>query len=139
MDGKTADDMFIQNKAYSNYSDACGGLCVPSTELVSFITQCEQVFSSNFMSMLHMSKVCGRLVNAILKNVDMSWFSSTCCSANIPLIVRIIYMKIRIFYAVKFFNQSLTEQPRQKLNRKALKHNLSKYDRPICCTNITCE
>ena len=81
--------LFIQNKAYSNYSDACCGLCVPSTELVSFITQCEQVFSSNFMSMLHMSKVCDRLANAILKNVEMSWFSSTGCSANIPLIVRI--------------------------------------------------
>ena len=121
LEGKTADDMvFIQNKAYSNCSGACGGLCVPSTELVSFITQCEQVFSSNFMSMLHMSKVCDRLVNAILRNVEMSWFSSTGCSANIPLIVR-IYMKMRIFYAVKFFNQSLTEQPRQKRNRKALK------------------
>ena len=96
----------IQNKAYSKYSGACGGLCVPSTALVSFITQCEQVFSSNVMSMLHMSKVCDRRVNALLKNVDMSWFSSTGCSGNIPLIVR-IYMKMRIFYAVKFFNQSL--------------------------------
>ena len=46
-------------------------------------------FSSNFMSMLHMSKVCDILVNAILKNVEMSWFSSTGCSGNIPLIVRI--------------------------------------------------
>ena len=62
------DDMvFIQNKAYSKYSGACGGLFVPSTALASFITQCEHVFSSNFMSMLHMSKVCDRLVNAILK------------------------------------------------------------------------
>ena len=87
--------------------------------------------------MLHMSKVCDRLVNAILKNVEIFWFSSTGCSANIPLIVR-IHMKMRIFYAVKLFNQSLTEQPRQKPNRKALKHNLSKYDRLICCTNITC-
>ena len=70
LEGKTADDMvFIQKKAYSNYSGACGGLCVLSTELVSFITQCEQVFSSNCMSMLHMSKVCDRLINAILKNV----------------------------------------------------------------------
>ena len=72
------------------------------------------------MPMPHVSKVCDRVVNAILKHVDMSWFSSTCCSANIPLIVR-IYMKMRIFYAVKFLNQSLTEQPRQKRNRKALK------------------
>ena len=63
------DDMvFIQNKACSKYSGACGCLCVPSTALVSFITQCEQGFSSNFMLMLHMSKVCDRLVNAILKN-----------------------------------------------------------------------
>ena len=37
-----------------------------------------------------MSKVFDRLVNAILKNVEMSWFSSTGCSANIPLIVHII-------------------------------------------------
>ena len=55
------DDMvFIQNRAYSKYSGSCGGLFVPSTALVSFITQCEHVFSSNFMSMLHMSKVCDR-------------------------------------------------------------------------------
>ena len=67
-----------------------------------------------------MSKVCDRLVNAILKNVEMSWFSSRGCSANMPLIVR-MYMKMRIFYAVKLFNQSLTEHPRQKRNRKALK------------------
>ena len=96
------DDMvFIQNKAYSKYSGACGGLCVPSnnnnnnngrngsTALVSFITQCEQVCSSNFMSTLHMSKVCvTNLSDAILKNVEMSWFSWTGCSGSIPLLVR---------------------------------------------------
>ena len=55
------------------------------------------------------------LSDAILKNVEMSWFSWTGCSGSIPLLVRsfIYSIRIRIFYAVKFFNQSLTERPRK--------------------------
>ena len=95
-----------------------GGLCVPSDQFVSFITNCEEIFSSR-------SWACSiggdRRVNAILLNyVDLTWFTVPDCSTNLPSFVR-SYIKMRICYAVKFLNQSLAEQPRKKRNRNALK------------------
>ena len=66
---------------------------MPSDQFVSFITHCEDIFSSRFMGMLHVSKVCDRLVNAILSSVDLSWFTATDCSTNLPSIVR-SYIKL---------------------------------------------
>ena len=42
-----ADEMvFIHNNAYGASNGDCGGLCVPSDQFVSFITNCEDIFYS---------------------------------------------------------------------------------------------
>ena len=115
-----SDLVFLYNKAYTHDKKDFGSLYVPSADLVSFITHCEDIFVSKFLTIMHTSKICFKLVNAILNSADLSWFTSSNCSSNIRSIVH-SYIKMRILYAVKFFNQSLGELPRKKRSRKALK------------------
>ena len=45
------------------------GLTIPSTQYVSFLRSCEDIFESQFLGIMHMSKVGERLVKAILTGV----------------------------------------------------------------------
>ena len=109
---------FTRFKAYSNLSDS-KGLFVPADSFVSFMEFCEKVFAHHFMKIMHMPKLCQRLVNMVMHSADLNWFTADKCSHHIYTIVH-LFMKMRIFYAVKFFNMTLSEKPRNKRNRKAL-------------------
>lgn len=114
------DRMFLSNKSYTGDVGKKCGLFVPSDNFVHFISECENIFASNFMSLMHMSKICDRLCSVVMSNVDLTWFTASNCIQNVSSIIR-SYVTMRIFYTVKFFNISLSEQPRNKRNRKALK------------------
>ena len=58
-----------------------------------------------------MSKVCQRLVSIILAGADLTFLAAGKCRANFTVAVH-FNMKMRVFYAVKFFNTSLAERPR---------------------------
>ena len=66
-----------------------------------------------------MSKICQRLVSIILTGADLTFLRAGECRDNFTVAVH-FYVKMRVFYAVKFFNTSLAERPRNKRNRKAL-------------------
>ena len=66
-----------------------------------------------------MSKVCQKLVSIILAGADLTFLPAGECRDNFPVAVHFC-VKMRVFYAVKFFNTSLAERPRNKRNRKAL-------------------
>ena len=68
---------------------------------------------------MHMSKVCQRLVSVILAGADLTFLPVGECRDNFKVAVH-FYVKMRVFYAVKFFNISLAERPRNKRNRKTL-------------------
>ena len=76
-----ADEMvFIHSNAYAASNGDCSGLYVPCVQFVHCITNCEDMVSSRFMDMFHMSKVCDRLVNAILNSVELTWCTVPGCS-----------------------------------------------------------
>ena len=54
---------FLQQKSYNSVSSGKSGLAIPSSALVLFLKKCEDVFVSHFMGIMHMSKVCQRLVS----------------------------------------------------------------------------
>ena len=64
-----------------------------------------------------MSKVCQRLVSIILAGADLTHLPE---HWRMSRQLHNFYVKMRVFYAVKFFNTSLAERPRNKRNRKAL-------------------
>ena len=57
-----------------------------------------------------MSKVCDKLVNAILNSVDLTCFQCIIVALQSYLPSFGHNVEMRICYAVKFFNQSLAEQ-----------------------------
>ena len=97
--------VFLQQKSYNSLSSGKSGLTIPSATFVLFLKKCENFFVSQFMSAMHMSNVCQRLVTSILASADLTFLAAGACRDN---------------YAVKFFNTSLAERPRNKRNRKAL-------------------
>ena len=54
---------FLQQKSYNSVSSGKSGLAIPSSALVLFLKKCEDIFVSHFMGIMHMSKVCQRLVS----------------------------------------------------------------------------
>ena len=110
---------FLQHKSYKSVSSGESGLTIPSGAFVSFLKKCEDVFVSYFLGTMHMTKVCQRMVSVILAVADLTFLPAGECRDNFTVAVR-FYVKMRVFYAVKFFNTSLAERPRIKRNRKAL-------------------
>ena len=110
---------FLQQKSYNSVSSGKSGLAIPSSALVLFLKKCEDVFVFHFMGIMYMSKVWQRLVSIILAGADRTFLPAGECRDNFTVAVN-LYVKMRVFYAVKLFNISLAERPRNKRNRKAL-------------------
>ena len=110
---------FLQQKSYNSVSSGKSGLTIPSAAFVLFLKKCEDVFVPHFMGTMHMSNICQRLVSIILTGADLTFLRAGECRDNFTVAVH-FYVKMRVFYAVKFFNTSLAERPRNKRNRKAL-------------------
>ena len=112
-------EMFTYLKSYDNSSKDFGGLFVPTARAVTVISHLELIFSSHFENTMYASNVCSKLVTAAMKSLDVSYIQDDSCRESIRLLVS-LHMRMRIHYAVKFFNFSLKELPRNKQNRKAL-------------------
>ena len=111
--------VFLQHKSYNSISSGKSGLTIPSAAFVAFLEKCEDAFVSQFMCTMHMANVCQRLVTSILASADLTFLVAGECRDNFKIAVY-SYVKMRVFYAIKFFNTSLAERPRNKRNRKAL-------------------
>ena len=95
------------------------GITVHSAAFALFLKKCEDVFVFRFMGTMHTSNVCQRLVNIILAGADLTFLAAGECRDNFQVAVH-FYERMRVFYAVKCFNTSLAERPRNKRNLKAL-------------------
>ena len=104
--------VFLQQKSYNSLSSEKAGLTIPGAALVLFLNVCVP----QFMSAMHMSNVCQRLATSILASADLTFRAAGACRDNFKVAVH-LYVKMRVFYAVKFFNTSLAERPRNKRNR----------------------
>ena len=107
---------FLSHKAYNSIESDIGSLRMPSAALFRFIQQCESIFQANFTPFLHMPNICSRLKSIIL-NTQFR-FSSQCTICVEKLVD--IYIRMRVFYAIKFINQALSELPKGKRNLRAV-------------------
>ena len=73
-----------------------------------------------FLDVMHLSNVCQRIVDECETKVIFELFKSDTCKSNAKFII-VSFIRLRVHYAVMFFNKMLAEQPRNKQNRKALK------------------
>lgn len=108
-------------KAYDHCRGDFGGLTTPSDSFVNYLRLCEDVFANNFPNVMYKEKVLHRMCSNISSMVDKVWFTeNNSCGRNLDLIVR-KYIRMRIYYSVKFFNDTLSKLPSKKRSRKALK------------------
>ena len=120
-------EIFTVMKSYSEVTGDIGGLMAPSDGLFNRIVECEKVFGDNFCNIIHMEKILSRLVNTV-KNSDniLLWFEGEDACRNRLWDLAGRYFKLRIFRAIKEYNQELRKVKQSiKPNRKLAKiaHN----------------
>ena len=106
---------FLELKAYRE-----GCLVFPTKEMVAFVEELETIFCTVFDNIIYMSYILTRLC----KNAEDCCRFLTCsnpkCIATLHQIVK-LYMKLRIFHALKQSNIRNVEDKSGKRNRKMLK------------------
>jgi hypothetical protein len=65
------------------------------------------LFANLFEHVKHTRGITARLTNKLLSLVDKSWFAVDTCVPNLDKIVN-DYVRMRIFYSVKYVNDSIT-------------------------------
>ena len=110
-------ESFTEFKSYSE--SGFRGLTVPTDFGVSVVAMMENIFMENFELVMNMNLPRYRMVNVALNSDLFTQFSDDC----IPIIIRMVhaFFRMRIYAAVKLFNQSLRANKGKKQNRKLLK------------------
>ncbi len=109
--------LFCFFKAYETDKSAFGGLHVPSMSFFEFITKMEDVFVANF-SVFSKSSYVGKHLLAKLENVAVSF---QMCE-NFPIdYLRKLFLRMRIYYCLKFTNCDFASPKSKRKNRKYIK------------------
>ena len=106
---------FLELKAHKE-----GCLVFPTKEMVMFVEELETIFCAVFDSIIYMSSVLTRLCKNAEDCCKFLTCSNTKCIATLHQMVK-LYMKLRIFHALKQSNIQNTEDKSGKRNRKMLK------------------
>ena len=111
----SADQLFCQFKAYN--SNECtgpfGSLIVPVPAFVEYISNCENIFVEAFGSPITTSTGIGKSVVKTLKKFK----HGSCAGFPVSFLCK-LFVRMRIYYSVKFANQEI-----KKSNRKGSKRN----------------
>ena len=109
--------LFCFFKAYETDKSAFGGLHAPSMSFFEFITKMEDVFVANF-SVFSKSSYVGKHLLAKLENVAVSF---QMCE-NFPIdYLRKLFLRMRIYYCLKFANRDFASPKSKRKNRKYIK------------------
>ena len=109
--------LFCFFKAYESDKSAFGGLHAPSMSFFEFITKMEDVFVANF-SVFSKSSYVGKHLLAKLENVAVSF---QMCE-NFPIdYLRKLFLRMRIYYCLKFANRDFASPKSKRKNRKYIK------------------
>ena len=109
--------LFCFFKAYETDKSAFGGLHAPSMSFFEFITKMEDVFVANF-SVFSKSSYVGKHLLAKLENVAVSF---QMCE-NFPIdYLRKLFLRMRIYYCLKFANRDFASAKSKRKNRKYIK------------------
>ena len=109
--------LFCFFKAYESDKSAFGGLHAPSMSFFEFITKMEDVFVANF-SVFSKSSYVGKHLLAKLENVAVSF---QMCE-NFPIdYLRKLFLRMRIYYCLKFANRDFASPKSKRKSRKYIK------------------
>ena len=107
---------FVKNKSLKEI----GSLLYPTPCFVSFIEDLESTFNATFEYITHMPSVLERLCKCADKYCSFLGCQANECSLRLKHMVK-LYMKVRIFHALKKSNTQNVEAKGLKRNRKMLK------------------
>lgn len=107
--------LFCYFKAYDNKKGQYGGLTVPTASLVQYVTSIEDHFIKEFPSKMSQTGIGKSLVDALPKlqvSECKEFPSDYLCQ---------LFVRMRIFYVLKFGNRELSAKKGGKKNRKYFK------------------
>ena len=107
---------FVKNKALKEI----GSLLYPTPCMISFVEDLENTFNTTFEYITHMPSVLGRLCKCADKYCSFLDCQANECLMRLKGMVK-LYMKVRIFHALKKSNTQNVETKGLKRNRKMLK------------------
>ena len=107
---------FVKNKSLKEI----GSLLYPTPCFVSFIEDLESTFNATFEFITHMPSILERLCKCAYKYCSFLGCQANECSLRLKHMVK-LYMKVRIFHALKKSNTQNVEAKGLECNRKMLK------------------
>ena len=116
-DPSSAGYTHLKNKQYSHLID--GGLFMPSSLLVSFVSVLEITFRSEIPEIIHNGKIREKFITKVNKGDKLPEISCNECSEVQSYMVH-LYFIIRIHHVLREQNRTFSE-PGRKRNRKTMK------------------
>lgn len=107
--------IFCHFKAYNDKKGPFGSLIVPSTSFVQYITNIEQELIVTFSNSMTMSGVGKHIVDILPE-----FTGSNCAGFPSNYLLR-LFVRMRIYYVVKYKNRELAQKKGDKKNRKYFK------------------
>ena len=111
----SSDQLFCHFKAYNENKGPFGSLVVPTTSFVQYITNIEQEFIGEFSNSMTTSGVGKHIVDVLPE-----FTGSNCSEFPGNYLVR-LFVRMRIYYVVKFKNRELAQKKGDKKNIKYFK------------------
>ena len=107
---------FLRNKTYQEK----GCLVYPTLTMVNFVENLENMFCALFKGIVHMPFLLTRLCKSAEEYFQFLTCTEIKCKLRVKNMVK-LYIKVRIFHALKRSNAYNTEDKSVKCNRKILK------------------
>lgn len=107
--------VFFKSKAYSGFKQF-GGLNTPPLDIVEFIINLENIFVENFNNIACQNRV-GKKLKDLFKNIT---FTHPCKNFPCEYFVS-LYIRVRIYFTIKFANRDIKDQIREKKIKPNLK------------------
>jgi hypothetical protein len=111
----SSDKLFCYFKAYDSKKSLYGGLTVPTTSLIQYVTKVEDQFIKAFPNKMSQTGIGKSLVDALPKLQV-----SECKEFPSDYLCK-LFVRMRIFYVLKFGNRELSLKKGGKKNRKYFK------------------
>ena len=107
---------FIRNK--TNQESGC--LTYPTQAMVSFVQKIEEIFCGTFEQIIYMPFLLARLCKSADEECQFLKCKELKCSHRLKSMLK-LYMKVRMYHALKKNNMQIVEDKSVKRNRKMLK------------------
>lgn len=110
------ENLLIYYKAFDSSKHIYGGLQSPSDDFVRFIFELEKTFNSSFEEICSGQGISHQLLN-LMKNIE---FHPPCIDFPKPYILK-LFIRMKIFYTLKYTNRDLSTLQKDKKNIRKLK------------------